>query len=246
MAFKDAKKAISMLLCYPVELPPIAGIAVKRLLEENMLCDSRGDIFKVYEALETAARKCVKERTVNRDGLSYYAYRFESGRERSPAFFKVGEPVLAPDLNAYLIIVSEVLGKLATMEYDMGAGQKWEAHAKALQSMMIAELWDGDSFVGKNAYTGELSGPDEFLSLVPIVLGSRLPLDMIGKLAARITPDITDSATGLLLAGGLFDAGETDAAREIAKNALEAVRKNGIRCPFYGASLLALTHKVLL
>ena len=246
MAFKDAKKAIGMILCYPVDLPPIAGIAAWRLLEDNMLCDSRGEIFKVYEALEAAATKCVKERTADRDGLSYYAYRFESGRERSPAFFKVGEPVLAPDLNAYLVIVSEVLGKLANMEYDVGAGQKWEARAKALFRALIAELWDGGSFIGKNAYTGESSEPDEFLSLIPIVLGSRLPQEIIGKLAAGITPDVTDSAAGLLLVGGLFDAGRKDDARKIAQKALEAVRKNGIRCPFYAASLLALAHKVLL
>jgi hypothetical protein len=246
MAFKDAKKAIGMLLAFPVELPPIAGIAAARLIEDNLLCDSRGEIFKVYEALEIAARKCVKERTVDKDGLSYYAYRSETGRERSPAFFKVGEPVLAPDLNAYLIIVSEVLGKLANMEYDAGHGQKWEGRAKALLSKLIAELWDGDSFIGKNAYTGEVSEPDEFLSLVPIVLGKRLPQEIIGKLAAKITPDVTDSAVGLLLAGGLFDAGEKDAARKIAQQALESVRKNGLHCPFYGSSLLALAHKVLL
>lgn len=246
MAFKDAKKAIGMILAYPVELPLIAGVASARLLEDNMLCDSRGEIFKVYEALEAAARKCVKERTVDQDGLSYYAYRFESGRERSPAFFTVGEPVLAPDLNAYLIIVSDVLGKLAYMEYDVGAGQKWEARAKALLSLLIAELWDGNSFIGRNPYTGEASQPDEFLSLIPIVLGSRLPPEIIGKLAAEITPDVTGSAVGLLLAGGLFDAGEKDAAKKIAQKALETVRSNGIQCPFYGASLLALSHKVLL
>jgi hypothetical protein len=246
MVFKDAETAIGMILCCPVELPPIAGIAAERLLKDSMLCDSRGEIFKVYEALETAARRCVKERTADRDGLSFYAYRFESGQVRSPAFFKVGEPVLAPDLNAWLIIVCETLGKLANMEYDVGAGQKWEARAKALLSMLIAELWDGDSFIGKNAYTGEASEPDEFLSLVPIVLGNRLPREIIMKLAARISPDVTDSAVGLLLAGGLFDAGEKDAARKIAQNALGSVRKNGIRCPFYGASLLALAHKVLM
>jgi hypothetical protein len=132
------------------------------------------------------------------------------------------------------------------MEYDVGHGEKWAAHAKALQSGLIAELWDGDSFIGKNAYTGEASEPDEFLSLVPIVLGKRLPQEIIGKLAAKITPDVTDSAVGLLLAVGLFDAGEKDAAKKIAQKALKAIRKNGVHCPFYGASLLALAHTVLL
>ena len=245
MAFKDAKKALGMILAYPVEQPFIVGIAAARLLEDNMLNDSRGEIYQVYEALEAAARKCIKERTVDPDDLCYYAYRKESGQAKSPEFFKVGEPVLAPDLNAYLIIVSEVLGKLANMEYDVGAGQKWEARALTMTVKLIAKLWNGDSFIGKNAYSGEVSDPDEILSLVPIVLGSRLPQEIIGKLAARITPEVTDSAVGLLLAGGLYDAGEKAAAKKIAQKALAAVRKNGAKCPFYGASLIALAHKVL-
>jgi len=246
MAFKDAKTAIGMLLAYPVELPPIAGIAAARLIEENMLCDSRGEIYKVYAALEAAASKCVKERTADREGFCFNAYRFESGLKRSPEFFKVGEPVITPDLNAYHVILCEVLGKLANMEYDMGAGKKWEARSKVLMSKVIAELWDGDDFIGKNAYTGDASKPDELLSLMPVILGKRLPREIILKLAAKINPQVTDSAMGLLLAGGLFDAGEEDAAKSIARTALEEVRDNGIGCPFHGASLLALAHKVLM
>ena len=246
MAFKDPKTALEMLLSYPVELPPAAGVAAARLLDENMLNDSRGDIYRVYAALETAARECVKERTVDMDGLSFNAFRFESGLNRSPEFFKAGEPVLTPDLNAYLVIVTEVIGKLAKMEYDDGVAQKWAANSKALTVKLIAELWDGEDFIGKNAYTGELSGPDEFLSLVPIILGARLPQDIIRKLAPKIDGRVTESAVGLPLVGGLYDAGEIAAAKELTVKALEKARDNGISCPFYGASLLALAHKVLL
>ena len=246
MAFKDPRTAVNMLLSYPVELPPAAGVAAARLLNENMLNDSRGEIYRVYSALETAARECVRERTVDMDGLSFNAFRFESGLNRSPEFFKAGEPVFTPDLNAYLIIISEVLGKLAKMEYDDGVAQKWAANSKTLTAKLIAELWNGEDFIGKNAYTGELSEPDEFLSLVPIILGARLPQEIIKKLASKINAEVCDSATGFLLAGGLFDAGETEAAKNIALNALKKVRAEGISCPFYGASLLALAHKVLL
>ena len=245
MAFKDAKTAMEMLLSYPVELPPVAAVAAARLLEANMINDSRGDIFRVYSALEKCVTECIKERTVDKDGLSYYAYRFESGADMSPEFFKAGEPVLAPDLNAYLIILCDVIGKLALMEYDTGIGKKWEARSNNLLSKLISELWNGDDFVGKNAYTGELSGPDAFLSLVPVLLGGRLPEEIICKITAKVSPEITDSANGLLLAGGLFDAGKADAAKDIARKALGRVRDEGIKCPFYGASLLALAHKVL-
>jgi hypothetical protein len=245
MAFKDAARAADMLVTYPAEPPLVAAVAAARLLEENMLCDSRGEIYRVYESLETAARKCVKERTADMNGLCFYAYRFESGEERSPEFFKAGGPVLAPDLNAYLIILCEVIGRLAAMEYDDGAGQKWTRRARELKAQLVAQLWDGEDFIGRNAYTGESCGPDKSLSLVPIVLGNRLPEEIVQKLAKRIDAKAADSATGFLLARGLCDAGEKTAAREIAVKAMGSVRENGISCPFYGASLLALAHKVM-
>ena len=246
MAFKDARKAVDMILSCPVDLPPVAGIAATRLLDDGMLNDSRGEIFKICSAIEAAARKCVNERAVKGDELSFYSYRFESGMDRSPEFFKVGSPVIAPDLNAYLIIASEALGKLAQMEYDPGFGRRWETRAKELLIKLIAELWNGEDFVGKNAYTGETSEPDEFLSLAPIILGSRLPEEIVRKLSGKITAEATNSAIGLLFVGGLYDAGEKDAAAELTRKALAGVRERGINCPFYGASLIALAHKVLL
>lgn len=239
MAFKDPVKALDMILSCPAE--PIIGIAVERLLNENLLNDSRGEIYRAYAALEKMARYWINERTVDKDGLSFYAYRFESGLARSPEYFKVGEPVITPDLNAYLIIVSEVLGKLANMEYDDGVGQKWEAHSKALLKSLVYELWNGEAFVGKNAYTGELSGPDEKLSAIPVVLGKRLPQDIISKIEIGEINNEED----LLLVSGIYDAGEQDKAKEITLKALETIRSGIVECPFFGASLLALAHKVL-
>jgi hypothetical protein len=144
-----------------------------------------------------------------------------------------------------MIILCEVIARLAAMEYDDGAGRKWEERAGELKALLIARLWDGENFIARNAYTGEVSSPDKLLSLVPVILGSRLPKEIVRKLAAKLDAKAADSAVGFLLAGGLFDAGEKAAARRIARRALGAVRLNGVECPFYGASLLALAHKVM-
>jgi len=245
MAFKDARRVVDMLLAYPAELPLITGVAIARLLDEELLNDSRGEIFRAYAALEPLARYCMQERTTDGDGLSYYAYRYESGHSPSPAFFKAGEPVLAPDLNAYLIVAGDTLGKLAKLEYDDGMAMKWDAQARGLTAKLIAELWNGEDFIGKNAYTGKLSGPDAVLSLVPIILGCKLPLDIIKKLAAKIDDNAVGTAKGLLLVGGLFDAGEKETAKGLVTKALTDARASAIECPFYGAALLAMAHKVL-
>ena len=244
MAFKDPKKAIDMILAHPIDFPPVAGIAAARLIEENMLNDSRGDIYRIYAAMEVFARTCVNERSVDKEGLIACKYRFENGTDGSPAFYSVGEPVFTPDINAYLVVVSESLGKLAHMEYDTGAGRKWETQAKELMTKLIAELWNGEAFIGRNAFTGEASRPDAFLSFIPIILGSKLPIEIIRKLSAKIDDETADSAVGFLLAGGLYDAGEISAAKDIATKALDGIRNNSVECPFYGASLLALAHKV--
>ncbi|MCL1805382.1 MAG: hypothetical protein FWG28_05210 [Clostridiales bacterium] len=245
MAFKDAAKAVDMILSCPMDLPPVAAVAITRLYDSDMLNDSRGEIYRIYHALEAVVRKCMKERTADEDGLAFYAYRFESGLERSPEYFKAGEPALAPDLNAYLVLAAEVMSKLTHLEYDVAAGRKWEAYAKRLKALLIAELWDGEDFIGKNAYSGEVSGPDKFLSLVPIILGERLPGEIVRKLAAKFGQDASDSAVGLMLAGGLYDAGEKAAAKDIIEKALARTDAEGVACPFYAAALIAAAHKVL-
>jgi hypothetical protein len=246
MAFKDEAKALSLLLANPVSSPPIAGAAVAAMLERGMLNDARGTIYQVYSLLDDAARFWINERTVEKDGLSFYAYRFESGAPTSPEFFTVGEPVFAPDLNSYLILISEVLGKLALLEYDDGEGHKWEERSKSLLRMMFGELWNGEDFVGKNPYTGEQSEADPFLSLVPIVLGGRSPAGMAARIGDKMTLDKVKSPEGLLLVAGLFDAGAVSKAKEMTGKALESVRAEGIGDPFYGASLIALAAKTLM
>jgi hypothetical protein len=157
----------------------------------------------------------------------------------------VGEPVYAPDVNAYLVVLNEALGLLAEMEYDSGAAAKWKKNARTLRALLLSELWTDDGFAGKNAYTGELSAPDDSASLVPFVLGDALPAFIVAKLKDGVTPENADTAPGLLIVSGLYDAGEREAAKEYAEDALERARLNGVGCPFYGASLLALAHKAL-
>ena len=149
--------------------------------------------------------------------------------------------MLAPDLNAYLVLVCETLGRLAGMEYDLGPARKWTERSRALLKALTDELWNGEAFVGKNPYTGETSGPDEALSAVPLVLGGRLP----PEIAAKLPVEAADSPEHCLMAAGAFDAGRRDEVRAMTRRALEAVRAGTADDPFYGAALLWLAHKVL-
>jgi hypothetical protein len=130
------------------------------------------------------------------------------------------------------------------MEYDVGAGRKWESLAKELTARLVAELWDGENFIGRNAYTGEPSGPDKLLSLVPILLGSRLRRKSFINSPKKLTrtlptarPAFSSSGDCLMLVKGRRE--------RIALKALDRARSDAVECPFRGAALLALAHKVL-
>jgi len=245
MAFSCAKKAVSLILAKDPSTPLTAAVAAKRLVGENMLNDSRGDIYRIYSAIDRAVSFFIKERTIDRDGLSYYAYRFESGKRTAMPFFSSGGPVVTPDLNTYLTIADDITGRLASMELDDGEGKRRTARAKNRLTRLIYELWDGENFIARNACTEEATEPDDELSLIPILLGKLLPEHIIEKLSQKINADNTASAFGLLLVGGLYDAGETQKAKDLTTAALHKAREEGVSCPFYAASLIALAHKVL-
>jgi hypothetical protein len=219
LAFKDVDTAVRYLLALPIgEAPPIVAIAAAQLLPK--LNDARGTIFRVYSAFEASLRWWQNNRTLTKDGLAFYAYRYENTLVANPAYFSVGEPVFAPDLNAYLILAAHVCGELAALERDAGMGAKWTAYAAQLAKTLVYKLWDegAQQFVGENAYTGERSGADAVLSNVPIILEDYLPQALLD----RLSPE------------------EFDVAQEA-----ENIRADGVTDAFYGAKWLTLASREL-
>jgi hypothetical protein len=246
LAFADFDKIVSLLLALPISAPPFLSIAVNRLLEEEDISKApRSVLYELYNAIETSSRWWIDERSIDGAWLSYYAYRFENGLVKLPAYFKVGEPVLAPDLNAYLVLQSETIHRLAELVLESGNASKWEDRSKKQSKALFSELWNGEGFVGINVYTGAASAPDPLLSFIPLILGSRLPGEIADKLAETFDDSIAISAVGLVLTLGLYRAGKTQLAKEIALKAVNKVRDEGASCPFFGAALLALAHAVL-
>jgi hypothetical protein len=106
------------------------------------------------------------------------------------SIFADGFPASNPDIMAFLVVIMECTAKLAKIAGDEAAAKEFEGRAKKLLQTIINEFWDDDKglFVTKK----HAKDPVDSLSLAglqPILLGDRLPKNIIDKVAANLTKD---------------------------------------------------------
>ncbi|MDR2420817.1 MAG: hypothetical protein LBD49_01760 [Oscillospiraceae bacterium] len=251
LAFRDFGAVFELLMSLPEASPPLHGLAVTRLLDDGLTGGADAvKLRELYFALEKTAAWWRDNRTLPGSELSFYAYRFETGHP-NPSYFTVGAPVIAPDLNAYLVLLYDALGRLAAGFGDKETSAKYAGRAEARLAAMLDTLWDGERFFAVNAYSGERAEPDGktccapfTLNETPVILGGRLPEDVLSKLADKIDAENRFGLGYLTLLSGLASY---PGAREKAKKlTLELLRDAEERTdPVYGAALLALASKAI-
>jgi hypothetical protein len=235
----------------PETSPPLHGLAVTRLLDDGLAQGADADkLRELYFALEKTAAWWRDNRTLPGSELSFYAYRFETGHP-NPSCFAAGAPVISPDLNAYLVLLYDALGRLAAILGDGETSGKYAGKAEARLGAMLSSLWDGEGFFAVNAYSGERAAPGGkacyapfTLDEMPVILGGRLPEDVLSKLADKIGPENRSGTSYVLLLLGL--ASYPDGRAKAKKLSIELLRDANADSqpdPVYGAALLALASK---
>ena len=190
------------------------------------------------------------------DGLPHYEQSDESGMEDGSTF-RESCCMVTPDLSTYLILLYEALGDLAQdLGMDPAVRADWYDRAAALQARLIEKLWNGERFVSHTMEGREIERDYGILGYLPILLARRLPEDIREKLVrdlkregyilndygfdkekicARDLCDVgANSVRGyvyqpfnLLLISGLYDAGEKDFAREVARRFCDTMLEHG-------------------
>ena len=109
----------------------------------------------------------------------------ESGWDDS-SLFRDGFPAEDPCATTFLILLMEMIALLAEKSCSYGdKSDEWMNRAKKLTDVLINEYWDGERFISK--VRGK---PVDALSLAcyqPIILGKRLPQEIIDKVAEKLT-----------------------------------------------------------
>jgi glycogen debranching enzyme len=168
--------------------PPIHGWALGKVRERTEV--NREQLVVIYERLSSWSRFWLDARRVPGHALPFYQHGNDSGWDNSTAFDR-DRLVESPDLAAFLVTQFDALADLAD-ELGLDGADDWRRERDAMRDALVAELWDGDNFVARGATSGQSSTTTSLLTLLPIIAGEHLPLEIQQKLAARIELHLTE------------------------------------------------------
>ncbi|MDR1568927.1 MAG: NAD(P)H-binding protein [Oscillospiraceae bacterium] len=231
----------------PFVKPPLHGWALKMLMKKHDLAKEipADKLETMYDGFGRAADWYMKYRDDDHDGLPQYEHGNESGTDDG-SIFKDHLIVESPDLCAFLALLFEALGDIARMLGKQASeADGWYERSNVIIQKMIDAFWDGKRFIALSSGSHEVIATDSYLYYLPIILGKRLPQEIIDKLAddlsregELLTPyglaseklsSSTDikfggklalgqimPPTNILIVYGLLDAGKTELAKLIA------------------------------
>ncbi len=177
-------------LAYPVDAdvtkPPLIAWAALKLYDTSGHLDF---LQEVYEPISRWNDWWFAANDANNNGLAEYRHPFSSGMDDSP-LWDGGMPVESPDLNAYLVLQMECLGRIADLIGEREAAQTWRFRADETARLMTTELWDSDAGLFWPRRQGQPVHVLTPVSLLPL-LTARLPEPVNDRLVAHLTDERT-------------------------------------------------------
>ena len=169
--------------------PPVYGWGLKDIIRRRDIAVEwpREGILKLYEGAGRWAEWFMKYRDDDRDGLPAFEGGTECGLDESTIWYS-DVNMASPDISAFSVLNLEVQGDLAKIlgkpEAEING---WYKKSKDLLERMIDRLWDGEHFVALREYTHEPVFTGSIIHYFPLLLGSRLPKEIIDKMAADLS-----------------------------------------------------------
>jgi glycogen debranching enzyme len=234
--------------------PPIHGLALLWLMKNRDLSGiTLEDKLWTWEGLERWTNYWLKFRDCDRDGIVEYQNIIETGWEDSPTYM-AGFPNATPELNAMIALNMEALAKFGReIGKDKAVCDEWQAKSEELVARIPEVFWNGEKWFAFNPDTGKKSDSDSIALYSTLMLGKRLPREIIDKsietlfgpvgfntefgLASEATTSpyfrhgfaagsiITPAQ--FLMAHALEECGRPDLAREVANKYCAILRDHG-------------------
>ena len=236
---------------------PVHGWALRRLLQTGAFGEDHCE--EAYGPLSRWAEYWLRERDLDGGGLPYFLH----GNEQfdNTTLFQIHAPYRAADLAAYLVILQEVLADLADRLGKPSEALGWRRGASALLERIVPALWDGEHFLAPRLGDGAAAEGDCLFRYTALVLGRRLPPEIAAKMTADLREPgrfrtafgalATEALTSpfyedvsyvrgpiwappnMLIADGLRDLGQTEAAEEIRDGFLGLCARSGFSENFH-------------
>ncbi len=175
-------------LNFPVEAdvtkPPLVAWAAWKLYQTD---HDREFLDEIYEPLVRSNNWWFEHNDADGNGLCEYQHPFSSGLDDSP-LWDDGLPVEAPDLNTYLCLQQEALGKIAAAIGEAEAAAVWAQRAEAIAQRMLEQMWDGEAglFWARRPGAEARVNVRTPFNLFPLITG-RLPPEISARLVAHLT-----------------------------------------------------------
>lgn len=233
--------------------PPTQGWMLKWMMRTRDLKKDypRETLERMYTYYGRYAEWFMLARDDDGDGLPQYDNGDECGFDDSSAFM-VHDQVESPDLMAYLALQYDALGDLAEMLDKPDEAAAWHKRCDETVEKMIEVFWNGERFIALSAHTHEVIETDSLFFYVPLILGKKLPQEIIDKMTADLMDETkyltpyglaTETLTSdvfrvsgfargwvlapgnLLVITGLYNAGKVEEAKLAAQRFCSACAK---------------------
>lgn len=235
--------------------PPTTGAAMVKILERSGGAISKESVEIIYTAMQENYKWW---KTSHCRDIYRFSYNHRDELELEDAAYNAFEfPLETPELYTLMILYIEALAKLSDI-YDDGQAEMWRREQRAVTDELL-KLWDGESFRCRAAVSGREFKTRSLLAYMPVILGDRIPSEIVKKLAAVLgdeneflserglrsesrsseyyEPDIPGRGAVAawlqqLIITGLFECGEAETAKKAAERYLAYVEENEPRDVF--------------
>ena len=236
---------------YRVTKPALQGLALLYLMDR---CDfssiPREQVEDLYRKMSAFADWWITCRDRCGSGLPQYFHADESPGEFC-SVFRMGVPLYAADVASFVALLAEACGRLAGRLNLPGEESRWMDVSRGIISCMLDRLWDGERFQARLVKTNEIVPSHCVLAMLPVMLGDRLPPQILSSMLSRLSseqeylaphgitlepicerrgdglPQGTVAFIGTLFSVALFYIGQTDLSREIASRCADQLLENG-------------------
>jgi glycogen debranching enzyme len=178
-------------ITYNFSKPPVHGLALGKVMDRLPAPPSGDTLETLWSSLSQQVDWWMTHRCRAGNRLPHYLHGNDSGWDNS-TMFAAGVPLVAPDLSALLIVQMDVLAKIAGGLGRVDASALWTSRADALLAALIDELWRNDHFIARLSDDGSVVESSSLIPWMPIILGARLPREILKALKRGIETHLTD------------------------------------------------------
>jgi glycogen debranching enzyme len=168
-----------------VTKPPLLAWSAWKLYEVD---EDREFLEEIYEPIVRVNGWWFEKNDLDGNGLCEYQHPFSSGLDDSP-LWDDGMPVESPDLNTYLYLQQEALGRIAEVIGEADEAEMWRERSRAMARRLIQKSWDPETGYFLATRNGARVNVRTPFGLFPLLTG-KLP----GDIAKRLVDHLTNEA----------------------------------------------------